>query len=53
MKQDMKKITFFLPNNTYELINNTAKEQYLSLSAYIRKAIDTYIRQEKTENELQ
>lgn len=43
MKQDFKKLTFLVSNNTYEVMEKISKEQYLTISAFVRKAVDTYI----------
>lgn len=35
-----KKITFQVDEDTFNLIQEIAKNQYLSMSAYIRRAVD-------------
>lgn len=50
--QDYKKITFQVDTLTASKIDEYAKSQYLSVSAYIRKCIDIQLDKEKEKNEL-
>ena len=46
---DYKTISFRVDEPTYTMLQAHAKEQYLSLSAYIRKCLDIQLEQEDTE----
>jgi len=50
---EYKTISFRVDEDTYNALQAHAKEQYLSLSAYIRKYLDIQLTQEDTDNELQ
>lgn len=50
---EYKTISFRVDEDTYNALQAHAKEQYLSLSAYIRKYLDIQLLQEDTDNELQ
>lgn len=50
---EYKTISFRVDEDTYNALQTHAKEQYLSLSAYIRKYLDIQLTQEDTDNELQ
>ncbi len=50
---EYKTISFRVDEDTYNALQTHAKEQYLSLSAYIRKYLDIQLTQEDTNNELQ
>lgn len=50
---EYKTISFRVDEDTYNALQAHAKEQYLSLSAYIRKYLDIQLTQEDTGNELQ
>lgn len=45
-----KKITFQVDEDTFNLIQEVAKSQYLSMSAYIRRAVDNALSQEVSNN---
>lgn len=45
-----KKITFQVDEETFNLIQEVAKNQYLSMSAYIRRAVDKALSQEVSSN---
>lgn len=45
-----KKITFQVDEDTFNLIQEVAKNQYLSMSAYIRRAVDKALTQEVCNN---
>lgn len=47
MKTIYRKITFSIEEDTANEIMKRSKEQYLSVSAYIRKAIDALIAKEE------
>lgn len=49
---DYKTISFRVDNNTYNYLQECAKEQYLSLSAFIRKSLDSQLDQEVRNIEL-
>lgn len=46
---EYKTISFRVDEPTYTMLQAHAKEQYLSLSAYIRKYLDIQLEQEDTE----
>ena len=50
---EYKTISFRVDEDTYNALQAHAKEQYLSLSAYIRKYLDIQLTQEDPDNELQ
>lgn len=50
---EYKTISFRVDEDTYNALQAHAKEQYLSLSAYIRKYLDIQLTQEDADNELQ
>ena len=50
---EYKTISFRVDEDTYNALQAHAKEQYLSLSAYIRKYLNIRLKQEGTNNELQ
>lgn len=50
---EYKTISFRVDEDTYNALQAHAKEQYLSLSAYIRKYLDIQLTQEDKNNELQ
>lgn len=45
-----KKITFQVDETTFNLIQEVAKNQYLSMSAFIRRAVDKALSQEVLNN---
>lgn len=49
---EYRTISFRVDEDTYTALQEHAKEQYLSLSAYIRKYLDIQLTQEDTHNEL-
>ena len=49
---EYKTISFRVDEATYNALQSHAKEQYLSLSAYILKYLDIQITQDDTDNEL-
>lgn len=52
MDNEHKKVSFRMDVDTYNRLQEVAKEKYLSVSAYIRKTIDKSIESEEKENEL-
>lgn len=47
-----KKISFRIDEDTYHKLQELAKREYLSLSAYIRKYLDLQLDKEDNKNEL-
>lgn len=48
---EYKKISFRIDDETHDRILKLAKNQYLSVSAYIRKCIDLQLQKEDNSNE--
>lgn len=51
MEKELKKVSFRMDANTVEELQSKAEQQYLSLSAYIRKQLIKNLEQEKQCNE--
>lgn len=51
--KEYKKITFRIDMDTYELLQEYAIKQYLTLSALIRKYVDTELTKEILQNDIQ
>ena len=49
---EYKKISFRVDEETYNKLQEYAKGEYLSLSAYIRKDLDLQLYKEENKNEL-
>ncbi len=43
MKKDYKKLTILIEPNRFEQVKKLADKQYLTVSAYVRKAIDSFV----------
>lgn len=50
---EYKKISFRVDEDTYNRLQEHAKLQYLSVSAYIRKYLDIQLQKEDSNNESQ